>query len=196
MIDNSHVYHKKQDMKADREVILDGIPCIATDKYHNEMEKAMTKLVSMMKDFNQLYIRKVQRFLTADKDGFFPMKVVMWDPAVVKALVDHNISSPGKYPFFRQSKTRMVRIANGRELKKVEALNARLPETSPMIWESELMGGVIISEQVPNKKVPLPPIPAELIQAQGNQRPLYAYPQKYMYQPPPPAPPVVPQPLK
>ena len=61
----------------------------------------------------------------------------MWDPAVVKALVDINCANPGKYPFFRQSKTRIVRISNSRELKKVENLNGRLPETSPMIWEKK-----------------------------------------------------------
>ena len=182
MIDNSHVYHKKQDYKAAREVILDQVPCQLKDKYNVEMDRAMERLVLLMKDFNRAYIRKVQRFVTADKDGFFPLKVVMWDPAVVKALVDHNASHPGKYPFFRQSKTRMVRISNARELRKVESLNGRLPGNSSMVWETEDMGGLIVSEQVPNKKVPLPPITAQ--ETPGvNQRPVHAYHPRYAHQP-------------
>ena len=140
----------------------------------------MARLVLLMKDFNVAYIKKVQRFYTADKDGFFPMKVVMWDPAVVRALIDTNAANPGKFTFFRQSHTRMVRISNARELKKIEDLNSRLPETAPMIWEKEDLGGVIVSEQVPNKKVPHPQVPTK--ETPGNQRPILAYPSRYMYQ--------------
>ena len=183
MIDNSHIYHKKQDAKASREVILDQVPSKQLDKYDIEMERVMERLSVMMKDFNRAYIKRVQRFLTADKEGFFPVKVIFWDPAVVTALVDTSVANPGKFPFFRQSKTRMVRISNARELKKIETLNARLPENSPLVWESEDLGGLITSEQVPNKLVPLKPITAP--ETPGvNQRPVYAYHPKYMYKAP------------
>ena len=180
MIDSSHVYHKKQDLKAAREVILDGVPSGGTDKWPVEIERAMERLLAIEKNFDRSYIHDIERFHTPNKDGSFPMKVVMTDPAIVTAILAIVKRDPKRYPWFRYSKTRIIRRNNARELRKVENLNGQLPTNAAEVWEAQDLGGIIESFKVPNSKVPLP---AVMITATPgvNQRPVQAINPRYQY---------------
>ena len=194
MMDRSHVYHKTQDEKAKRELIIDGLPSKRADKFDTEMKKAVEAMTTVMDDFSPDMIRFIDRFNTPSKDGTHPMKLTFWDPEVVNAILKFQRSKPGKFPWLRDSKTRIIRRNNAHESKRVTDLNGGLPDHEAMIWEEITFGPITTKRLVPNPHV-LPPSLDIQDRPGVNLRPQWAYPPQYLPQAPvPPVPPMVPQP--
>ena len=155
MINNTMSANKAHEALADIQVIISGVP--KTD--NDGIAEALKLLEKIDPDITEADIDSINRFPMASDDGTHPMIVTLNERSKAEKLINTAEANEDEFPWFQRSLARYVRRWNARQEREKERLNANVPDTDPMVWDTKVVGQMKILRHVPNPKYVAPAHP-------------------------------------